>query len=121
MQKLLIVDDSRLIRMKLRKILSSEYDIIEAANGKEAFVKLVSEKPVCVVSDLLMPEMDGFELLERIKKHDVNIPVVILSADIQVETKNRCAELGAFTVLNKPPQQELLLETLESAISSVAS
>lgn len=121
MYKLLIVDDSRLIRMKLKKLLSAHFEIIEAENGKDAFVKLVSEKPVCVVSDLLMPEMDGFELLARIKRHDVNIPVIILSADIQVETKNRCTELGAFTVLNKPPQQEVLMEKLESAISGVAS
>ena len=117
MQKILIVDDSRLIRMRLKKYLSEFYDIVEAENGKDAFLKVVSEKPLCVCSDLLMPEMDGFGLLEKVKKHDMKIPVIILTADIQTDTRTKCLELGAYTVLNKPPQQEVLVDTLKKAIN----
>lgn len=119
MKKLLIVDDSRLIRMRLKKFLADEFELIEAENGKEAFVKVVSEKPVCVVSDLLMPVMDGFELLAKIKKHDVGIPVIILTADIQTDTKTKCLLLGAFEVLNKPPQVDELKSKIREAIAGV--
>ena len=121
MTKLLIVDDSRLIRMKLKKMLSDQYDIIEAANGKEAILKAVSEQPDCIITDLLMPEMNGFELLEQVQKKNLSYPVIVLTADIQSETEKRCNELGAIRVLNKPPKQEDLDQALQLAEEKVSS
>jgi CheY-like chemotaxis protein len=119
MPKLLVVDDSRLIRQRLVKYLAEDYEVVEAENGKEAILKIASPdwKPDCVVSDLLMPLMDGFALLDWVQKHKIGIPVIILTADIQTETKGRCMELGAFTVLNKPPQVDQLKQTVESALA----
>jgi CheY-like chemotaxis protein len=119
MPRVLVVDDSRLIRQRLVKYLSDYYEVVEAENGKEAILKIASPdwKPDCVVSDLLMPLMDGFALLDWIQKHKIGIPVIILTADIQTETKGRCMELGAFTVLNKPPQVEQLKQMVESALA----
>jgi len=65
-----------------------------------------------------MPEMDGFELLRRIKEDKILVPVVVLTADIQFETNQKCLELGAYKVLNKPPNREELLKTLEEALLS---
>lgn len=115
----MVVDDSRLIRQRLVKYLAEDYEVVEAENGKEAILKIASPdwKPDCVVSDLLMPLMDGFALLDWVQKHKIGIPVIILTADIQTETKGRCMELGAFTVLNKPPQVDQLKQTVESALA----
>ncbi len=118
MVKIVVADDSNLIRMKLKKHLNDVYEVIEAHNGRDALVKIKIEKPDIVLSDLLMPEMDGFELLKRIQEDNIPIPVVILTADIQFETSQKCLELGAFKVLNKPPNKEELLKTLEEALLS---
>jgi CheY-like chemotaxis protein len=114
MEKILIVDDSRLIRMRLKKMIGDSYELIEAENGKDALLKAVSENPDCIISDLLMPEMDGFQLLEQIQKKELGFPVIVLTADIQSDTRKRCLELNAITVLNKPPKQEELDEALAS-------
>jgi len=118
MVKIVVADDSNLIRMKLKKHLKDEYDVIEAHNGRDALLKIKIEKPDIVLSDLLMPEMDGFELLRRIKEDKILVPVVVLTADIQFETNQKCLELGAYKVLNKPPNREELLKTLEEALLS---
>lgn len=123
MPKILVVDDSRLIRQRLVKFFAEDYEVVEAENGKEAILKIASPdwKPDCVVSDLLMPLMDGFALLDWVQKHKIGVPVIILTADIQTETKERCLQLGAFTVLNKPPQIDQLKETVISALSGVTT
>jgi len=114
--KILLVDDSRLIRMKLKRMLSDGYEIIEAENGKKAFIKVVSEKPDCIVTDLLMPEMNGFEFMETLKEKQLHYPIVVLTADIQEQTKERCLNMGAVEVLNKPPKQEELEMAITSAV-----
>jgi CheY-like chemotaxis protein len=66
--------------------------------------------------------MDGFQLLEQIQKKGLGFPVVVLTADIQSDTRKRCMELNAVTVLNKPPKQEELdgaLESVEEKLSGV--
>lgn len=117
MRKIVVADDSNLIRMKLKKHLKDDFEIHEAKNGREALLKTKLEKPDIVLTDLLMPEMDGFGLLARIKAEEIGIPVVVLTADIQYETNVKCRELGAYKVLNKPPSKDELLETLFAALS----
>lgn len=121
MIKIVIADDSNLIRMKLKKHLQDVFQVIEAHNGRDALVKIKVEKPEIVLSDLLMPEMDGFELLRRIKEDGIQVPVVVLTADIQIETNQKCLDLGAFKVLNKPPNRDELLSTLNDALKTKES
>ena len=121
MPKLLIVDDSRLIRMRLRKMVGEEYEILEAANGKEALLKAVSEKPDGIITDLLMPEMDGFSFMEQLVNKNLDFPIIVLTADIQSETRKRCADLGAQIVLNKPPKAEELSKALTEALEKESS
>lgn len=118
MKKIIVADDSRLIRMKLKKHLVDHFTIIEAENGRDALVKVKIEQPDIILTDLLMPEMDGFELLAQLQSKKLEIPVVVLTADIQHETMVKCTELGAFKVLNKPPNKEILLNTLDSALQN---
>lgn len=121
MRKIVVADDSNLIRMKLKKHLQDEFEVIEAVNGRDALVKIKIEQPDIVLSDLLMPEMDGFELLRRIQLDGLQVPVVVLTADIQLETNQKCTDLGAFKVLNKPPNKEELIAALNNALEAKTS
>lgn len=117
MKKIIIADDSKLIRMKLKKILSEFYNVEEADNGRNALAKIKIEPPDLLLTDLLMPEMDGFELLEKIREFGYDFPSVVLTADIQNETVAKCMGLGVYKVLNKPPNSDALLAVLEKALS----
>ena len=117
MHKILIINDSRLIRMKLKKYLTGRYNVVEAENGRDGQIKVKLENPDCILTDLLMPVMDGFELLGWLSNSDIETPAIVLTADIQDETAQRCKELGAFKVLNKPPNSDDLYSALDSALA----
>lgn len=112
-KKILIVDDSRFILASVGKTLREHgYNVIEAGNGLEAIEKTGTEKPDCVLLDLLMPGIDGLGVLEKFKTAGLDIPVIILTADIQETTRKKCLESGAAGFLNKPPQAEEMLAAI---------
>jgi twitching motility two-component system response regulator PilH len=84
-----------------------------ASNGKEAIEKVKELVIDYVILDLLMPEMTGQEALSIIKQQSRNIPVIVISADIQETTKAECMKLGADAFLNKPPAKNDLLNILK--------
>src|SRR5437879_10506832 len=85
--RILIVDDDAMAREILKRILEhAGYEVMTAGSGPEALRKLHEGIPHLVVVDLMMPEMDGFELCRRIKSH-LDVPIVILSAVAAVESK----------------------------------
>lgn len=115
MATILIIDDSRFTRSNIAKTLrNNHYEVIEADNGVMGLDMIIKHAPDFVITDLLMPEMDGFELLENLRSRGIAVPVIVMSADIQETTRRRILELGAKTLLNKPFQGATLLETLHS-------
>ena len=122
MALILVVDDSWLTRKIVGKILTSGgYDVEEAVNGTEAVEAAEGGRPDCLLLDLLMPELDGFGVLEILREKELAIPVVVLSADIQQTSLARCLELGARTVINKPPKDQELLEAIRAALESTGN
>ena len=110
MESILIVDDSSFTRNRLRETLvAGGYRVDEARHGLEALEKLDQGIFSCVLTDLLMPEMDGFELLERLSKMKSSPPAIVLSSDIQKTSRDKCQQLGAKAFLNKPPKGNELL------------
>ena len=102
---LLVVDDSRVNRMKLSRSLEQQgYTVALAEDGQQALHMLVSTPFDLVLLDILMPEMDGFEVLEHMKQDDLlrDIPVIMISAMDEFEGVIRCIELGAEDYLTKP-------------------
>ena len=75
--------------------------------------------PDCIVSDLLMDEMDGFQLLEYLRHENIKIPTIIMSSDIQDVDRNRCLALGACAVMNKPVRGEELRKEVQKALATV--
>lgn len=100
---LLIVDDSMVSRMKIKKSLASisAIEFSEASSGKQCLELLKNKEYDLVLLDLLMPDIDGFQVLEHLKNQSYTKPVLVVSADIQHTTKEKCEELGALDVVPK--------------------
>ncbi len=117
MKKVLIVDDSLISRRMIRQLVSNfNFDIEEAKNGREALEKIHSSNFDIIFLDLLMPDMDGIEVLKNLNQSKRTEKVVVISADIQQTTKARCMELGAVAFLNKPPKEEEFVNVLKQLI-----
>jgi len=118
MPKVLIVDDSSFQRRLIRRALGPlAEDTIEAGDGMAAIEILKTETPDVILLDLLMPELDGFGVLEELQKIQCPIPRIVLTADVQETAAQRCRDLGAFDVIHKPPSEEKLRGVLERALA----
>ncbi len=81
---ILVTDDSTFIRKRICKvILDAGYETIEAANGVDCLKAVLSDHPECIFLDLMMPEMDGLEVLEHLRKQINAPPIDVLTDDIQ--------------------------------------
>ena len=109
---LLVVDDSQIILSCLKSFLSVYFRIITATNGKIAWNLALEYLPDLVLTDLVMPEMDGLQLTDKLKAHELtcHIPVLMLSARAEVEDRIKGHQHGADGFLPKPfHEQELVL------------
>ena len=116
---LLLVEDAASVRKLLATILTlNNFDVIEAVNGEEALKKLAGKQPDLILSDILMPIMDGRELLKRLKAQGFleTIPVVMLSADSDAKLERELIGLGAAKLLNKLGSHAELLSSIKEII-----
>ena len=115
--KILIVEDHEINRMMLSQIISSEYAVIEAENGKEAMDILEQQaaRIALILLDLVMPVMSGYEVLEQIAKNpDYDaIPIIITTNNTSSEDELRTLSSGATEFITKPYQPEILLRRIE--------
>ena len=113
-QKVLIVDDSRVARVMLMKSLPKfGWTIEEAADGSEALKKLQQGSFDLVFLDLTMYDMDGSEVLKRMKKLHIDVPVIVVSADFQQKMREQVIGLGALEFASKPITSEEVEEILD--------
>lgn len=117
---LLIVEDNRELRLHLKNELRNRFKIREAANGAEGFEKVLKYYPDIVISDVMMPEMDGFELCRKIKTspETAHIPVILLTARSLEEDQIEGYETGADAYLPKPFNITLLKVRLKNLLES---
>lgn len=101
---ILVVEDDVEIRLMIKELLGSGYAILEASNGREALEMISKQRPLLVISDILMPVMDGVELVRRMKASDFtrHIPVILLSSRNSIESQIEGFETGADAYINKP-------------------
>ena len=116
MTKILIIDDEAPIRRVLRDILENEsYQVDDASTGMEALQHIKEQEFDAIFCDIKMPEMDGIEVLEAIKKES-DVPVIMLSGHGTIETAVEAIKKGAFDFIPKPPDLNRLLITLRNAL-----
>ncbi|MFB2977159.1 response regulator [Microseira sp. BLCC-F43] len=119
MALVLITDDAAFSRRMIRKAVEEGgHKVIEAANGRECLDMLTANSPDCIISDLLMPEMDGYGLLKSLREQGAKVPVIVLSADIQDSARQQCESLGAFMMLKKPPKAPEIIDAIQKALNN---
>ncbi len=118
-KKLLIVDDEEKMRQLLKIYLAKDYQITEAANGKEAYEKILKEEYDLLILDIMMPVMDGWETLHLIREIS-DVPILMLTAKGELNDKVAGLRAGADDYLVKPFEEEELLARVEALLRRVS-
>ncbi|WP_455584556.1 two-component regulator propeller domain-containing protein [Bacteroides sp.] len=122
-RSILIIEDNDELRHFLAAILGDRYSVCEAGNGKQGLEIIQKELPDLIVSDVMMPEMDGIELLEAVKanRDTSHIPIILLSAKASVDDRVKGLEYGADDYIAKPFNSAYLKARIESLIKQRSS
>lgn len=117
---ILLVDDDPEILTLLRDFLQADYHIISAANGREAYNRVLSDKPDLIVSDVMMPEMDGIELCCRIRENfdTSHLPIILLATKAEIDDRIAGLKAGADSYIPKPFHPEHLKVRLTQLLHS---
>ncbi len=119
---LLLVDDDPEILQLLGDFLQVDYNLIFAANGLEAYQKVLSDKPDLIVSDVMMPEMDGIEFCAKLRENfdTSHLPLILLTARAEIEDRIAGLKAGADSYIPKPFHPEHLKVRIEKLLRSWA-
>ncbi len=102
-QYILAVDDEpKNLELIAARLSSKGYRLVTAESGKQALERIRKEKPALVLLDIMMPEMDGVEVLKQIKAIDKDIPVAMVTAVWDNAEGKKCMDLGAYEYVTKP-------------------
>ena len=118
--RILVVEDENEIRDYIKGELSSDYKIIESPNGKKALELTLLEAPDLIISDIMMPEMDGITLTRKIKQNiNINhIPIILLTAKVTPENRVEGLDIGADAYISKPFNTEVLKSVIANLIEN---
>ena len=116
-----IVDDDESVRRALSRLLGSVGLRTEAfASPDEFLARALDERIACLLLDVQLPGMDGFELRERVAQAGVEAPVIFITSHGDAKTRARAAETDAVAFLEKPFNERVLLDALETALERIA-
>ena len=118
-KKILVVDDDELVLIAIQELLSPlGFSVTILSNGPEALEKVSGDRFDLVILDVIMPEMNGFEVCQRIRKMDSysETPILMLTAKSGEEDKQRGMEAGANLYLSKPIAPKRLIALVEEAL-----
>jgi two-component system cell cycle response regulator len=123
-QRVLLVDDSRIVRTTLSRLIRKSFDVREEANGEAGWQAITTDPSIAVVfSDLQMPVLDGFALLERIRQSEDprvrGIPVIVISGDEEDATKKRARAAGANDFITKTTDGTEILSRIDNLLHLV--
>ena len=119
-QRILVVDDDEGLQEYIQRELSASYKVVTANNGNEALQILLQERIDLVISDVAMPEMDGFTLLKKIRNNEniSHIPVILLTSQVEADSRMMGWNVGADGFMDKPFLMEELLFLCNNLISN---
>jgi len=117
MKKILIVDDDPVFLILLHRTLLDEgYQVIKAEGSQEAISAMESESFDVVITDLLMPDIDGIELTQRILGIDPKLPIIIITGSGYFEKAAEAMKIGAYDFIAKPFELEKICTTIKNAL-----
>ena len=104
MKRIMVVDDDKIVCIMAKSVLQNTYEVITMSKGAEALKFLEESTCDLILLDIYMPDMDGFEIMEKIRQNEKcsEIPIVFLTAKSDAETESRCLEAGASDYIVKP-------------------
>lgn len=120
MAKILVVDDEALLRAMLRDALEEAgYAVVVAENGRDGIASAKADRPDCILLDVMMPGLDGYQTCAAIKADPdlADIPVLLISATTDLRVIDRAEQVGAAEVLPKPVPMEQLQQALAIALN----
>jgi len=115
-KKLLSIDDSGFERKVLKNALEEEFEFIEAENAEEGLEEYSEERPDVVLLDIRLPDRDGIEVLKELTEKYDNPNVIMVSIVREEETKQKAKEMGATDYVEKPVEEDELLETVKASL-----
>ncbi len=114
-----IVDDEESVRRAMgRLIRSAGIDVETFPSGAEFLQSLESHSPDCVVLDLHMPGLNGFEVQARLKESEARVPIVVITGHDTDESRERVTRAGVAAYLLKPVDEKILLDTISAAVAA---
>ena len=123
MRKILLIEDDPVLRENTAELLElSEYEVVTASNGKKGVMAAKAHLPNVIVCDIMMPELDGYGVLEKLSKAEStkHIPFIFLSAKTEKEDIRKGMNLGADDYLTKPFEENDLINAIESRLARAA-
>lgn len=111
-----VVDDDDAVRDSLRLLLSTLFDDVRVFDSGRQFLESDHQgTPACVILDIHLPEMDGFEVIERMRRADIDLPVILVTGRSDTVIRSRAEAVGATALLDKPIDYDNLMTALERA------
>jgi CheY-like chemotaxis protein len=124
MAHILVMDDETSVRSLFGQLLESAgYSVVLASDGREGLRLMKQQKPDLIITDIMMPEMDGLELLMNIRKQHLDVPVIAISGGMKTQAVNflpQAKKLGAQRVFIKPVELSALLQAVQELLSESA-
>lgn len=121
MQHILIIDDDAVIQSVFSQLLESKgYSVETASEGKEGLKKMHARTPDLIITDIMMPEMDGLEVVQNIRNYHPGLPVIAISGGMQTASMNflpLAERFGACKVFEKPLSLVKLLEAVQELLA----
>lgn len=116
-KNLLLIDDEAWFLESLKEVLADTYNVHTASNGKDGIQKYLDIRVDLILLDLAMPEMDGIEVLQRIREVNPWIPVIIMTGHSTIERAETAASLGVQGYIKKPFDSEVLKEKIKEIVA----
>jgi CheY-like chemotaxis protein len=116
-KRILVIEDDDMSREGVAEILADEgYEVMAASNGVEGLALLSTYHPDVVLTDLHMPQLDGWGVIERLKQTYPLLPVIIFTSDIEIDTMREAQRLGVQDFVNKPFNLDDLIKRVKRVL-----
>lgn len=118
--KVIFAEDEKETRQNIVSYINHRYnlDVIEACDGKQAWDAYLEHEPNILITDLSMPEMDGLELIKKIRDIDNNLKIIVISAHAEDEKLEKASSLDVIDYHIKPLKRNVLVKSLDKVMSS---
>ncbi|HAC62827.1 MAG TPA: two-component system response regulator [Cyanothece sp. UBA12306] len=117
--KILVIDDSKVVRMRIRDMLPDNFDVLEAKDGAEGYNLIRSQKPNLIMLDFLLPKMSGWEVYQEIQKeYDLKVIPLVLMSGLKKQVLEKISEpFEFFSFVEKPFEQKELVDAIRDAMA----